>query len=171
MTLVLQPLSPAELAALAQGTLPADDRAATLLALVPQHVAKRALRLLADGHGEPWCSPFLMVRRPDGRPVGACGFKGPPLQRRVEIGYGVAADLRGQGHATAAVRLLLDTAFASGEVDEVVAEVEPANIASARVVAELGFVAQRTRVDEEGDQVVQWVALPGTSLRGIGARA
>jgi ribosomal-protein-alanine N-acetyltransferase len=171
MTLALQQLSPAELIAFAQGTPAADDRTAARQALVPRQVAQRALRLLADGHGEPWCSPFLMVSRREGQPVGACGFKGPPQHRRVEIGYGVAADLRGQGHATSAVGLLLDIAFASGEVGEVLAEVVPANVASARVVAKLGFVARRTRVDEEGELVVQWIALPGFTLRGTGLQA
>jgi ribosomal-protein-alanine N-acetyltransferase len=126
-------------------------------ALPPSFVAARALKLIAEGKAEFWCSTFLIVRNRDQRIIGGCGFKDAPKDGRVEIGYGVAPGSRGQGAATAAVGLLLQRAFGSG-VREVFAEVTPENRASAKVVRKLGFVSTGTRVDKEDGIVVQWVA-------------
>jgi len=41
--------------------------------------------------------------------------------------------------------------------------VTPDNLASAKVVRKLGFVSTGTRVDEEDQVVVQWVAKNGGS--------
>lgn len=126
-------------------------------ALPPSFVAARALRLIADGKAEFWCNTYLIVRNRDQRIIGGCGFKDAPKGGRVEIGYGVSPGSRGQGAATAAVGLLLQLAFGNG-AREVLAEVVPDNPASAKVVRKLGFVSTGTRVDEEGQLVVQWVA-------------
>ena len=129
-------------------------------ALPPSFVAARALKLIADGKSEFWCNTFLIVRNRDQRIIGGCGFKDAPKDGRVEIGYGVSPGNRGQGAATAAVGLLLQLAFGSG-VQEVYAEVAPGNLASTKVVRKLGFVDIGTRVDEEDQLVVQWVANNG----------
>jgi RimJ/RimL family protein N-acetyltransferase len=129
-------------------------------ALPPSFVAVRALKLIAEGKAEFWCSTFLIVRNRDRRIIGGCGFKDAPKDGRVEIGYGVSPDSRGQGAATAAVGLLLRRAFDSG-VREVLAEVTPDNLASAQVVRKLGFVSTGTRVDKEDGIVVRWVASNG----------
>jgi RimJ/RimL family protein N-acetyltransferase len=131
-------------------------------ALPPSFVAARALKLVAEGKAEFWCNTFLIVRNHDQRVIGGCGFKDAPKDGRVEIGYGVSPGCRGQGAATAAVGLLLRLAFGRG-VREVFAEVTPDNLASARVVRKLGFVGTGTRVDEENQVVVQWVAENGGS--------
>ncbi|MBE0546566.1 MAG: GNAT family N-acetyltransferase [Rubrivivax sp.] len=125
-------------------------------ALPPAFVAQRALRLLAQGNAEVWSCSYLIVRAIDDRIVGGCGFKIAPHGGRVEIGYGVSPESRGQGAATAAVRQLIDIAFSSG-ANSVVAEVSPQNHASTRVVQKLGFTVVGSRVDEEGEHVVQWV--------------
>ena len=131
-------------------------------ALPPSFVAARALKLIAEGKAEFWCSTFLIVRNRDQRIIGGCGFKDAPKDGRVEIGYGVSPGSRGQGAATAAVGLLLQRAFGSG-VREVFAEVTPENLASAKVVRKLGFVSTGTRMDKEDGMVVQWVANNGGS--------
>jgi RimJ/RimL family protein N-acetyltransferase len=66
----------------------------------------------------------------------------------VEIGYGLVASRRGRGYATEAVRAL--TAFAVGrpDVTEVVATVDPGNLASIRVLEKVGFT-ERSRSDTE----------------------
>ncbi len=126
-------------------------------ALPPSFVAARALKLVAEGKSEFWCNVFLIVRNHDRGIVGGCGFKDAPKDGRVEIGYGVSPNSRGRGAATAAVGRLLHLAFAGGVV-EVLAEVAPDNPASAQVVRKLGFVSAGTRVDEDGQFVVRWVA-------------
>lgn len=71
--------------------------------------------------------------------VGGCG-----LHRRIgtgglEIGYWVAADHTGRGHATAAARALADAAFDLSEIDHVEIHHDKANVASAAIPAKLGF--------------------------------
>jgi RimJ/RimL family protein N-acetyltransferase len=136
-------------------TAQADPRA-----LMPPHVAARSLRQISEGQSATWCLGFLIVRQADQYIVGACGFKHEPAQGRVEIGYGVAPVCQRQGAATAAVRQLLALAHAGG-VAEVLAEVSPENAASTAVVRKLGFARRGTRVDDDGETVVQWLAIPG----------
>lgn len=101
---------------------------------------------------------YTMHRRADQALVGSCGFKDAPRQGRVEIGYGVAPDCRNQGVATAAVAALLDLAFSSGDVHQVLAQIDPDNRSSTRVVEKLGFRAEGTRTAEHDEVLVQWVA-------------
>jgi RimJ/RimL family protein N-acetyltransferase len=128
-------------------------------ALPPAFVAARALSLLSAGAPELWSCTFLIVREDDGRIVGACGFKSAPEAGRVEIGYGVAPGSQGRGAATAAVKLLVASAFANG-VDAVLAEVSPTNHASLRVVQKAGFRHVGSRVDDDNEHVLQWLASP-----------
>ena len=126
-------------------------------ALPPPHVVTRCLQQLADGQPALWCLGFVVLRAADRHIVGACGFKTTLHGGRVEIGYGIAPAHRRQGAASAAVRQLLALAFAGG-AREVLAEVNPDNIASTQVVQRLGFVAHGTRVDEDGETLRQWLA-------------
>ena len=125
-------------------------------ALPPAFVAARALQLAASGHPAPWSTPFLIVRECDGQIIGGCGFKTAPSNGRVEVGYGVALQARGQGAATAALQLILREAFAAGAT-EVLAEVAPQNHASTRVVQKAGFGEVGTRMDDDDEFVVQWL--------------
>lgn len=97
------------------------------------------------------------MRRADGAVVGGCGFKDAPHDGRVEIGYAVAPSCRQQGIATAAVRELVRLAFASGEVHEVLAQINPQNAASARVAHKLAFDACGTVIDNDDEPLVQWL--------------
>lgn len=72
--------------------------------------------------------------------VGNAGFKGAPVAGLVELGYRIMASRRREGHALAAVRVLLDRARSEAEVDRVIARITPDNDASVRVVTAAGFV-------------------------------
>jgi RimJ/RimL family protein N-acetyltransferase len=155
---VLEALSRDHLTVLAQGDAPSGLAArAAAGALPPASVARRALERLDAGGTPSWCEVFAIARRADGSIVGGCGFKGDPVDGRVEIFYGVAPAQRGQGIATAAVRLLLARSFTLG-ARTVLAEILPGNLASARTVQACGFVCQGRRVAEDGEVVVQWLA-------------
>ncbi len=80
--------------------------------------------------------------------VGGVGFHGAPDEHgRAEIGYGIAASVRGQGIATAALAQLRALPALSG-VTAFVAHTDPGNPASQRVLERNGFV--RDGVDDEG---------------------
>ena len=97
-----------------------------------------------------------IVRQSDQVVVGGCGFKDAPAGGSVEIGYAVSPQCRKQGIATAAVRALLQKAFASAEVQEVRAEIDLSNIASTRVVQKLDFEHCGTVVAGEDEPFGQW---------------
>jgi RimJ/RimL family protein N-acetyltransferase len=158
MTFSLLQLSREELLDLANSRIPvALTSRVEAGALPPAFVAARSLEHLSKGKSQFWCNTFLVVRDADSRIVGGCGFKNEPKDGRVEIGYGVSPNSRGRGVATAAVKMLLGLAFAGGAT-EVLAEVSPENLASAKVVQKLGFSNTGSRVNEDNETVVQWVA-------------
>lgn len=95
----------------------------------------------------PWTGPWqICVRGEAGETViGAIGFKGGPVDGSVEIGYGIAESARGHGYVTDAVMALLQ--LVSGHDVTVVAETEPGNAASERVLQRCGFVPTHTAAD------------------------
>lgn len=102
-----------------------------------------ALRPLADHPELTGPGTFLVLQ--DGVVVGDCGWFGPPgADGVVEIGYGLAASVRGRGLGTEMVRELLAWVSRQG-AEQVRAEVRPGNEASLRLLVGLGFsvVAER----------------------------
>ena len=156
MTFSLLQLSKTALEALAASRVPEGlETRIQQDSLPPAFVAARSLELAAAGHPAPWSTTFLIVNNEDTRIIGGCGFKTAPLNGRVEVGYGVAPAAQGQGAATAALHLLLQRAFEAGAI-EVLAEVEPINHASIRVVQKAGFKNVGSRINNENEYVVQW---------------
>jgi RimJ/RimL family protein N-acetyltransferase len=88
--------------------------------------------------------------------VGSGGYKGPPKERTVEIGYEIAPGFRGQGYATAAARQLVDRAFKTDEVAAVEARTLPCTNASVAVLMKAGFVCQGTVPDAQTVQAWLW---------------
>jgi ribosomal-protein-alanine N-acetyltransferase len=92
--------------------------------------------------GEPIESPWGPRLFATGEPpelVGWGGFKGPPRDGVVELGYEIAESRRGQGLATAAVRAMVTEAFGDECVGEVIAHTLPERNASNRVLEKAGF--------------------------------
>jgi RimJ/RimL family protein N-acetyltransferase len=117
----------------------------------PTDATGQALAFAGQG-GWTW-----LVVDADGRVVGECGTKGPPVDGQVEIGYGLAAPSRAAGLGTAAVRTLLAWLAARPEIDSVLAYVAIANTPSRRLVERLGFTA----VAEEAGEIVYRKDLAG----------
>ena len=76
---------------------------------------------------------FVIER--DGRVIGKAG-----LYRFPEVGYILHPDHWGQGYATEALAAVIDRAFSVHRLPRLVADVDPRNAASLRVLAKLGFV-------------------------------
>jgi RimJ/RimL family protein N-acetyltransferase len=86
----------------------------------------------------PWTPWIVML---DGSAIGGVGFHGPPdAEGVVEIGYGIAEPHRGLDYATEAVIAHCTLGFERG-ARVVIAKTDPANVASHRVLAKAGFVA------------------------------
>lgn len=87
-----------------------------------------------------WWLHYILVDGADGSTlVGTCGFKGPPKEGRVELGYSVVASWQRRGIATAAVRGLIQQAARRG-VRRLVADTLPHLESSIGVLRKLGFV-------------------------------
>jgi RimJ/RimL family protein N-acetyltransferase len=94
--------------------------------------------LAADPAGGRWGTRFFVAGEPRAV-VGLGGFKGPPREGAVEIGYAIAPGRRGGGLATAAARALVREAFADPEARVVVAHTRAEPCPSARVLEKAGF--------------------------------
>ena len=82
--------------------------------------------------------------------VGWGGFKGPPKDGVLELGYEIAESRRGRGVATAAVRAMLAEAFTDQRVTTVIAHTLAERNASNRVLEKAGFeFAAEAKEDEE----------------------
>lgn len=159
MDLVLERLTQEQLRVLEAGDWPEGwlDRVEPG-ALPPERVHVRALALLAQGCDACWATSRMMCRPSDGRYLGNISFKGAPCEGRVEIGYQVAPGQQGQGLATAAVRLMLEEAWAAG-VQVVRAEVLPENLPSQRVLTKAGFRLVGHHADARQEWVGVWEAV------------
>jgi ribosomal-protein-alanine N-acetyltransferase len=109
---------------------------------------------LAEGLDPNWSS-HLIIDPDAGELVGLGGFKGPPVAGEVEIGYGVAPERQGRGHATAAARWLTDTAFARG-VEVVVAHTLAEPNASTTVLQRCGMTKVGELVDPDDGPIWRW---------------
>ena len=106
-------------------------------------------RLQASTITDPWVHGFSVVHRDSGIEVGTGGFKGPPADGTVEIAYGVEPDQRSKGYATEIAGALVAYAFASSEVESVLAHTLPDADASKRVLLKCGFVHVGETIDPD----------------------
>jgi ribosomal-protein-alanine N-acetyltransferase len=102
--------------------------------------------LAADPTGSEWGTRFFVAGEPP-ELVGWGGFKGPPDDGVVELGYEIAESRRGRGLATAAARAMVAEAFADERVTTVIAHTRPKPGASNRVLEKVGF-----RFDGEAEE-------------------
>jgi RimJ/RimL family protein N-acetyltransferase len=107
--------------------------------------------------GDPQWWGYFAVLLPVRSIVGMCGFKGPPdANRTVEIGYGTMSNHQGRGYATIMARKLVGIAFATNEVDRVIAHTLPEPNASTRVLGKVGFRFAGEVMDPEDGRVWRW---------------
>jgi RimJ/RimL family protein N-acetyltransferase len=101
---------------------------------------------------EPWRSSWLIVV--DGLASGTVGFKGEPIDNRLEVGYGVVPSRRGRGIATTALATLLT--MLDGRALTIRAETATWNVASQMVLRHLGFMEIARRVENNDGELIVW---------------
>ena len=130
------------LAAMVPDNWPPDlyDRAATEWAL--RYAEEHPVQL-------QWGMYYVIDPAAPGGPAvaGVVGFKGPPEDGAVEVGYSILSQFRRRGYATEAVGALIELAFAHEEVDLVAAQTLPDLPASIGVLAKTGFVLTGSGTD------------------------
>ena len=122
---------PAELAAALGAELPAD--------WPPEFHDPNALRYSREALSEPRSAGWWLHYFVAGPAlVGVGGFKGPPDDGAVEVGYSIVPSAQRRGYATAAVRELITSGRERGAT-RVRAETLPTLSPSIRVLEKLGF--------------------------------
>jgi [ribosomal protein S5]-alanine N-acetyltransferase len=99
-------------------------------------------RLEAQPDAGAWSMYYIVRHAGDGAArtlIGVCGYKGPPMDGAVEIGYGILPTYQRQGFATEAVAALLALAFGDPAVRRVTAETYPHLAPSIGVLEKSGF--------------------------------
>ncbi len=94
--------------------------------------------LVGQADGAAW-GPRLFVADDPERLVGWGGFKGPPRDGTVELGYEIAESCRRRGYATAAAQAMVEEAFADERVTQVIAHTLPERNPSNHLLERLGF--------------------------------
>jgi RimJ/RimL family protein N-acetyltransferase len=118
-----------------------------------------ALRLI-DGQADldgPTRGEWVQVALDrDGATIGDVGLYLDTDGHEASVGYTLSPAAQGKGYAAEAVGAVVEALFAAAGVRRIVANVDPANVASLRVVERLGFVVEgvaRSAVHVRGDWV------------------
>lgn len=113
---------------------------------------KRVLRRLREDPAEAlWWVWYFLLRGEPRTLIGAGGFKGPPSNGQVEIGYSVLPSFQRSGFATEAAGGLVKLAFHQAEIARVIAHTLPDLHGSIRVLENNGF--QQRGEPEEPDAI------------------
>ena len=110
---------------------------------------RRCLAGVADGSVLPW----VITERSDDRPIGMVELR--PRGHRAELGYVLARDWWGRGLMSEGARAVVDWAFEDPAVFRVGAVTDVANLASVRVLENIGM-------EREG-LLRRWLVYPGLS--------
>ena len=114
--------------------------------------------LVEHPNGHAWGTRFFVTGDPP-ELVGWGGFKGPPSDGVVEVGYEIAEARQGRGLATAATNAMVAEAFADDRVTKVIAHTLPERNASTRVLEKVGFTYEAAAAED--GEVVWRYALTG----------
>lgn len=108
----------------------------------------RYSKVLQNGEHYLWYTCWAVIHREERQVIGFLILKGQPnAQGEVTIGYVIDEVHWGQGYATEAVECINEWIFSHAEACWVVADTEPDNIASHKVLQHLG--AEQFRETEE----------------------
>lgn len=147
---------PAELAR-RLGVLPAlGERPGELAAIFAAEERRLALETATDPQAYLW-HVWSILSVEEQRPAGGLLFKGRPTAAgEVELGYGLDQPYRGRGYMTEAVSAVAAWALDQRHVLAILAETDPDNITSHRVLIKSGFSRFR-----ETDDMLWWRRLRG----------
>jgi RimJ/RimL family protein N-acetyltransferase len=99
---------------------------------------------------------FVVEDISSGKFAGRVGPWRPPAWPGFEIGWGIASEFRGKGYAVEASAAMIDWAFATFEIDEIIHSIDCENSASQAVARRLGAEKGR-QIDLFGHAADVWV--------------
>lgn len=112
-------------------------------------IETKILPRLTDQVPHDWYVTFwTVIRKEQQVMVADLCFKGEPnANGEVEIGYGTYPDFQQNGFMTEAVGAMIAWAFQQDGVKVILAETDPENVASHRVLEKNAFIVQRKTTD------------------------
>jgi len=121
----------------------------------PEALPRARDHLAADPAGGRWGTRLFIVHEPRVL-VGWGGFKGPPVDGTVELGYSIAPGFRQRGLASDAVRQMLKDAFSDPLVGTVIAQTLGAPDASTRILERAGFACEGDLPHDDFGPLWRW---------------
>jgi RimJ/RimL family protein N-acetyltransferase len=101
----------------------------------------------------PWIGYLAIL---NGKCVGSCAFKTPPIEGRVEIAYFTFPENEGRGIATSMAKRLVEKAMSGSQGIRICAQTLPERNASTRVLEKLGFQKVAEVNHPEDGRVWEW---------------
>lgn len=94
-------------------------------------------------HAAGEAGQFVIVLRASGRVIGTCLlFRFEEASARAEVGYVLGQEYWGAGYMLEAIKALVAFAFEQMHLRRLEAELDPRNVASAKLLERLGFVKE-----------------------------
>ncbi len=117
-----------------------------------KEVAPYFIKILSESPDMAGKLCWFIVEKERNIVIGSIGFKAMPDKNGiVEIGFGIDHAFRQKGYATEAVRGLTNWALSQNDIQKVVAECEPDNKPSVRVLKKAGM--QKTGIERD---MIKW---------------
>ena len=118
---------------------------------------RRYLEPIVAGQAERGYASWAVIEKATGRLIGDCGlFPADGVGPEIELAYGLAPDVWGRGYATEAAAACVRAGFEQLGATRIVADVDPENPASIRVLEKAGFEPAGTK-----DGKLLYAATPG----------
>jgi len=119
---------------------------------------KESIQMCVDyyksiGFNPPW---LMYYAQKDGQFVGNVGFKGKPINNKIEIAYGTFEQFRQQGIATEMCKKLVELALATDDSIEITARTLPNKNYSTCVLEKNGFTLLGLVMDKDDGEVWEW---------------
>ena len=105
------------------------------------------------GFAPPWIG-YLAIS--DGKFVGSAGFKGKPMDNKIEIAYGTSPDYWQQGIGTEICRQLVLLALNTNPAIIITARTLPENNYSTKILQKNNFKLSGTIWDKDDGSVWEW---------------
>ena len=106
----------------------------------------RYLEPIIAGQAERGYASWAVIEKATGRLIGDCGlFPADGVGPDIELAYGLAPDVWGCGYATEAAAACVRAGFEQLGAPRIVADVDPGNSASIRVLEKTGFEPAGTK--------------------------
>lgn len=119
----------------------------------PEAIGFTIDRLTSHPHEADWWMHYFLL---NGLLIGSGGYVGRPKKGVVEIGYEIAPGFRERRLGLGAASALVEQAFDSGEVEQVIAHTLAREGPSTKVLARLGFVTEAEFPDDSGTVLWRW---------------